>query len=204
MTRAHVADHPDSLLAWGQQVTLATDEMHRALQPALDRDWSVAAGDLSWSCRQTAVHVADDLFSYASQVTAQPSQGYLPIEVMVDDDAPPEAHLRCVVMCGELLRLAVAAAAPGTRGWHPYGTADPVGFAAMGVVEVLVHTHDLTRGLGLDWTPPRSLSERVLERLFPEAPAGDPSLSILWCTGRTALGDRARLTQWRWDSSVRD
>lgn len=37
--------------------------------------WAVPAGDVEWSCRDTAVHVADDLFSYASQVIAQPQAG---------------------------------------------------------------------------------------------------------------------------------
>jgi hypothetical protein len=47
---------------------------------------------------------------------------------------------------------------------------DPEGFAAMGVVETLVHTHDLAEGLGLAWTPPSDLCSRVLARLFPDAP----------------------------------
>jgi hypothetical protein len=106
-------------------------------------------------------------------------------------------------MCGELLRLAVTAAPSEARAWHPYGTSDPEGFAAMGVVEVLVHTYDITSGLGLEWAPPPELSELALARLFPGAPPGDPSSVLLWSTGRTSFTGRPRLTQWRWDSSVR-
>ena len=106
-------------------------------------------------------------------------------------------------MCAELLRLAVSAASPERRAWHPNGTSDPEGFAAMGVVEMLVHTYDITRGLGLEWTPPSELSAPVLARLFPGAPPGNPSGVLLWCTGRAALPNRPRLDRWRWDSTVR-
>jgi hypothetical protein len=183
-------------------ITSSTGEARRALNPVLDRDWSVAAGDLAWSCRQTAGHIADDLFSYASQVVARPEDGYLPVEAALDPMATPEGLLRCIVMCGELLRLAVSAAPATARAWHPHGTSDPDGFAAMGITETLVHTYDITRGLGLGWAPPAGPSAAVLARLFPQAPRGDPSAVLLWCTGRTALADRPRLTQWRWDSTV--
>jgi hypothetical protein len=97
----------------------------------------------------------------------------------------------------------VDAASPDARGWHPYGTSDPDGFAAMGVVETLVHTFDIATGLGLDWRPPSLLCAPVLGRLFPSAPAGDPSEVLLHVTGRRSLPGHERLTTWSWDSSVR-
>ena len=39
----------------------------------------------------------------------------------------------------------------------------------MGVVETLVHMHDVTQGLGLAWNP-ADLCTRVLARLFPHIP----------------------------------
>ena len=187
----------------GALICDATSEMQRALGGSTSADWSVAAGDLDWSCWQTGAHIADDLFSYASQVLAQPAQGYLPIEAAIEPGAPPAAVLESIAMCGELLRLAVESAATDSRAWHPCGTSDPEGFAAMGVVEVLVHTHDIAKGLAIAWEPPAELSRHVLLRLFPDAPEGDPAAVLLWCTGRAALGDRPRRTQWGWDSSVR-
>jgi len=184
-------------------VSEATAEMWRALGDSLNSDWNVLAADLEWSCRGTAAHVADDLFSYASQVLAQPLDNYLPIEATVDVEATPEDLLRSVAMCGELLRLAAASAPRDVRAWHPCGTSDPEGFAAMGIVEVLVHTHDIAGGLGVEWEPPRELCAPVLLRLFPNAPQGVPSEVLLWATGRAELGDRPRLADWRWDSSVR-
>lgn len=183
-------------------VEQAVDEMCAALTPAAERSWDVLAGDLEWTCRATAGHVADDLFSYASQVIAQPRRGYLPIEAMIDPAASNGEILRAVAMCGRLLTLAVDAASSDARAWHPYGTSDPDGFAAMGVVEVLVHCHDIASGLGVAWRPPSQLCAPVLQRLFPDAPPGDPSDVLLHVTGRRALPGLARLTDWRWDSSV--
>ena len=98
----------------------------------------------------------------------------------------------------------ITTASPGTRAWHPYGTSDPEGFAAMGVVETLVHGHDVAQGLGLPWEPSADLCARVLNRLFPGAPAdAHPWAALLWATGRADLPDRPRLSEWRWDSEPR-
>jgi hypothetical protein len=184
-------------------VGLAVDAMRSALTPALDQPWDVPAGDVTWSCRATAAHVADDLFSYASQVIAQPDSGYLPIEAVIDPRASNAEILRAVEMCGRLLSNAVDSAAPDARAWHPYGTSDPDGFAAMGVVEVLVHAYDIAQGLELPWTPPSTLCAPALRRLFPGAPEGDASQVLLHLTGRQALAGTEKLTDWSWDSSVR-
>jgi hypothetical protein len=185
------------------QIRDATSEMQRALGFAADADWTTPAGDLDWSCWSTAGHVADDLFSYASQVIAQPTHGYLPIEANLDARATPAELLECVAMCGRLLGLAVSSAAPDARAYHPCGISDPEGFAAMGVVEVLVHTYDIASGLDLAWVPPHDLCSGVLDRLFPDAPAGSPADVLLWCAGREPLDTVPRRATWRWDSSVR-
>lgn len=184
-------------------VVKATDVMSDTLGAVQDRSWEVPAGDVEWTCRATAGHVADDLFSYASQVIAQPTDHYLPIEAVVDPSATNIEILKAVSMCGRLLANAVQLADPMARAWHPYGTSDPGGFAAMGVVEVLVHTFDITQGLGADWMPPAALCEPVLQCLFPKAPSGDPAAVLLYCCGRRPLGERARLSEWTWDSTVR-
>lgn len=184
-------------------VGAATKTMNDALQSALGESWDVPSGDVTWSCRDTAAHVADDLFSYASQVLAQPADGYLPIEVVVDKDATNRQLMDAVVMCGALLQNAVVLTPSSSRGWHPNGTSDPHGFAAMGAVEVLVHTYDIAQGLGFEWRPPTDLSRAVLDRLFPDAPEGAPGDVLLYCCGRAPLGTLPRKTSWAWDSSVR-
>jgi uncharacterized protein (TIGR03083 family) len=178
-------------------------ETQQALEPYSEADWTVPARDLEWTCRQTAVHLADDYFSYAAQVVAQPVEGYLPIEATVSPDAEVGGLLASIAMCAGLLSTVATAADPSSRAWHPMGTSDPYGWVAMGMVEGLVHTYDIAGGLGSDWRPPAELCRPVIERLFPEAPDGDASDVLLWCTGRAALGDRPRRAQWRWSSAVR-
>jgi hypothetical protein len=93
----------------------------------------------------------------------------------------------------------VRTTSPSVRAYHGFGVSDPEGFAAMGVVETLVHTGDLADGLGLAWDPPAALCARVLHRLFPDAPPDtDPWRTLLWATGRAELPGRPRLTSWRW------
>jgi uncharacterized protein (TIGR03083 family) len=185
------ADHLDTAVA----------ETLRLLTPVQDRDWEVRAGGLDWTCRETAAHVAHDLTAYAVQITSRAPDAYLPFDLEVRPDAAPPAVLRIVAGCAALLSAALRAAGPSARAWH-WGPTDPSGFAALGVNETLVHTWDIAQGLGLPWTPPPDLSAAVLSRLFPDAPPGDPSCSLLWCTGRIALPDRPRLTAWKLRAAI--
>jgi hypothetical protein len=70
----------------------------------------------------------------------------------------------------------------------------------MGVAEAMLHTYDITQGLGLPWTPPAPSAAYVIERLFPDAPEGDPAEVLLWCTGRGELPGHKRVTTWVWQA----
>ncbi|MGW7192781.1 GNAT family N-acetyltransferase, partial [Streptomyces sp. NPDC054838] len=76
------------------------------------------------------------------------------------------------------------------------------GFAAMGAAELLLHTHDIRRGLGAaDRAGSARTSALVLDRLFPHAPrsaAADAWGSLLAATGRADLPDLPRRRDWRW------
>ena len=179
----------------GRDVEQAVAEMVRALTPYESRDWQVPAGSLEWSCWTTAAHVAHDLLAYAGQVAAKPRSAYLPFDLVIHADAPPRDVLRVVIASGRLLSSALPAAGPDARAWH-WGPTDPGGFAALGVNETLVHTYDITRGLGISWLPPEPLCAAVLARLFPDAPKGDPVGVLLWSTGRAELEGRPHVTSW--------
>ncbi|MEU4164395.1 maleylpyruvate isomerase N-terminal domain-containing protein [Actinoplanes sp. NPDC026670] len=180
----------------------------RLLTPHQDDDWTARAGRLDWTCLATAAHLAHDLTAYATQLatdglppgleapTSRAGGAYLPLDLTVQPDAPPRAVLQIVAAAARLLSLTLRSAGPGARAWH-WGPTDGSGFAALGVNETLVHTWDIAQGLRLDWTPPPALAARVLSRLFPAAPPGDPSAALLWCTGRIALPGRPRLTDWK-------
>jgi hypothetical protein len=69
----------------------------------------------------------------------------------------------------------------------------------MGIVETLLHTHDVAQGLGLTWAPPGGLCDRVLARLFRDVPADQDRWQVLrWATGRADLPGRPRPERWRW------
>ncbi|MFH8569160.1 hypothetical protein [Streptomyces sp. NPDC017993] len=186
-----------------REVDEAVAEMMRVLGQHDTENWAVPAGSLEWSCWTTAAHVAHDLMAYAGQVASRPAGAYLPFDLTVQPGIAPREVLQVVSACGRLLSSALVTADPHTRAWH-WGPCDPAGFAAMGVAEVLLHTKDITVGLGAQWQPPTSLCAAVLSRLFPDAPTGDPAQVLLWCTGRGELEGRPRRTSWTWRAAVSD
>ncbi|MQY12314.1 hypothetical protein SRB5_24470 [Streptomyces sp. RB5] len=206
-------------------MTFTADDVERivglsvaALREAEGRDWTVRAGSLDWECWETAEHLADALFSYAAQLgPAKPPLGtHVPFAwqrkkpggpasvVFVERDAGTGGLLQVLETCGTLLTAVVRLTPPDRRAHHGFGAAGPEGFAAMGVVETLLHTYDIAGGLGIGWTPDAGLCARVLDRLFPDVePGPEPWPTLLWATGRGELPGRERRTEWRWYSSPR-
>lgn len=184
----------------------ALDAVLAALTPAVDADWSVAAGGLEWSCRQTIEHVADDMVLYAALVTSRARSGYPRMLVTLDEDATPADYLEVLGASGRILSAVLRAMPADVEVWHTSGFADPEAMAAMGVAELVLHAYDLGLGLGLPWTPPAGLSAQVLARLFPRVALeergfdGRPAewATLLWATGRISTPTRERLTEWRW------
>lgn len=194
-------------------VALAVDTLRGADSQA----WESRAGTLEWTCWETVEHLADDLFTYAARfgLAQPPTSGLLPFRtrsersggpdgVIFVERGPdgPDGLLTVVEACGGLLVSVLRTAPPTTVAYHVFGPSDPEGFAAMAVVEIFVHLHDVAEGLNLEWSPPGELCARVLERLFPhvtrESLGTDAWETLLWATGRIALPDRPRLTEWRW------
>jgi hypothetical protein len=175
----------------------AVAEVLAVLTPHAGLDWHRPAGALEWSCWATAAHVAHDLLAYAGQVAARATDGYLPFDLVTTPGASPREVLTVVAACGRLLSDVVANAPAGPVAWH-WGMSDASGFAAMGIAEALVHTHDITHGLGVTWLPPDALSRLVVDRLLPDAPHGPAPQVLLWATGRADLDGHERVTEWVW------
>jgi hypothetical protein len=188
-------------------VPAAADASIAALAGYTDRDWQqVSAADLEWSCRQTTLHMVDCLYFYTMQVVYGQANDYLCTELALDHSASPPRLLAALSAHAELLHRITRSADPDQRAHHNYGVSDPAGFAAMGVAETLIHTFDVVRGLNPadTWRPPAALAAPVIARLFPHAPGGDPADVLLYCCGRTALGELPRQTdEWQWDGTVR-
>ncbi|MEV6292237.1 GNAT family N-acetyltransferase [Streptomyces sp. NPDC051896] len=191
----------------GDHVTEAVAGCTAALRAAVDRDWrAVRAGRLEWDCHATAVHVADDLIAYAGNLAGRAQDAYVPFELKFLDEGTGNAGLLHVIeTTGALLAAAVRTAPPGVRAFHPYPfrSADAQGFAAMGIAEVLLHTHDMAEGLDIPYEPPAELVEALLACLFPHVQPGPaPWPTLLWATGRGELPGRAPVTEWRWMNNL--
>ncbi|MWA11921.1 GNAT family N-acetyltransferase [Streptomyces sp. BA2] len=192
----------------GDQVEEAVAHAAKVLRAGVELDWSVKAGGLDWSCLKTAEHIAGDLVAYAGQLTGRAKDSYVPFEIAFDEGSGPEDAIRVIESTGGLLSAVVRTTPPGVRAYHPYpsGSADAVGFAAMGVAEVLLHTYDIAQALGVDAEPPAALCEAVLAWLFPQVPpARTPAeqwATLLWATGRGSLAGRPRLDKWRWHNAL--
>ncbi|MER8087417.1 VOC family protein [Streptomyces sp. NPDC058316] len=210
----------------GTRLPVTADDVTTAVRLAVDAlrespvdDWLVPAGSLEWNCWETAEHLSDDLFSYATQLgPRRPAlDAYMPYRwgatreggpanaVFADPSAGPAGLLQTLEANGALLTAMVRTASPEVRSYHSYGVSDPEGFAAMGIVETLVHTQDLAASLDIAWAPPADLCDRVLARLFPDAPKdADRWAVLLWATGRAELPGRPRVTSWKWHSAPLD
>lgn len=202
-----------------EDLALAVRLSSAALSEGLEADWSVKAGGLDWDCWETVEHLADDLFAYAAQLgpAAPPLDREVPFvwaaqrpggpanAIFADRSAGPAGLLQVLEASGALLVAMVRTTPPTVRAHHGFGISDPEGFGAMGIVETLLHTHDIAEGLGLDWQPPADLCARVLTRLFPDVPAGaEPWPTLLWATGRGELPGQPLRTSWRWYGAPRE
>ncbi|WP_371656485.1 MULTISPECIES: DinB family protein [unclassified Streptomyces] len=197
----------------GQHVRQAVAYCVDVLEGVPAAQWHDRAGGLEWTRWETLEHLADDLLTYALRFgLAQPiAVPRVPLRISSDRpdgpanvifgdrEAGPRGLLTVVEACGGLLAAIVDTADATTLAPHVFGASDPEGFAAMGIVETLVHTHDIAQSLSRFSEPPQDLSERVLARLFPDVSVIDtPWSTLLWATGRIETPGRPRRTNWRW------
>lgn len=201
-------------------VAAAVDAAVTALETRLDRDWHVPTGRVEWDCWGTLEHLCTGLLSYATKlVPHRPSfAGGYPFGVVaprptgdevtlfVPDDEGTTGVLRAVNSCGGLVVSLVRTAPPDLLAPHIWGPmADVEGFAAMAVVEISAHLHDVDAALDLRWSPPPDPCARAVARLFPDVPDGDdPVAAMLWATGRGELPGRDDVgPDWRWFAAPR-
>jgi hypothetical protein len=175
-----------------------------ALREVVDLDWEVTPGAPTWSPNESAEHIADTFICYAGLIAAGPRRAWLPFVLKVEEGATQADRVAIIAATGGVLSAVVRLAPADRRGFHPCGEADPDGFAALGVAEVLLHTWDIRHALHRPWSMPPVLSKGVLARLMPDVRmAGDPSDVLLWATGRLVDPDLGRREEWHYDSSVR-
>jgi uncharacterized protein (TIGR03083 family) len=182
----------------GSQVLAAAEASQALLGPAAGRDWAAKVPHLDWTVAETVAHMAGTVLWYATDLAAGPRE-LSTMDLRVRPETPPPELVATVGAFATVLARVVDGAPPGARGWHPYGLGDVSGFAAMACDELLVHTDDAARGLGLAFTPPADLAEATLRRLFPWAPDGvEPWPGLRWANGRDDLPGQPRQVDWRW------
>lgn len=188
----------------GADVRAASEVCTAFLAAASEDDWTVGVPDLEWTVAETVAHVAEVYLWYAIDLAAA-GENLQAVEQRVDAAAAPRELVATLRAHAVIVASVIHAAPPSARGFHPFGAADPDGFAAMACDELVIHTHDAARALGRAFTPPDGLPARILRRLFPWAPAdADPWEALRWANGRAALPGRARLTRWWWHCAPLD
>ena len=199
----------NSLETSGNHVISAVDELVRVLSPTSDLDWNLPTPSLDWTQAQTAIHTMRACLEYSYQVVGKNMETYQPILFEKKEGATPADFLPMIATAGRVLQRVVETSSLNDRAWHSYGISDPVGFAAMGVVEVTVHTYDLAKGFGVDFVPPKELADFAIERLFrdtveiPSVSESDSGNLLLWCAGRIELKNSPQREGWKWDGRVR-
>jgi uncharacterized protein (TIGR03083 family) len=187
----------------GAHVLEAAAACQALLGAAADRDWTRRIPEMDWTVAEAVGHLAETILWYATDLAA----GERRLDTMELRVPPATAHadlIRTVGAFATVLARVVDATPPGARGWHPMGQADASGFAAMACDELLVHSDDAARGLGVPFTPSDGLVKATLTRLFPWAPDADPRPALLWCNGRIALPGLPRQDRWAWHCAPLD
>ena len=177
-----------------EHVEAARDLVIAFLKPLESRDWSVPAPDLEWNCERTLQHIINTEIYYA-MLLADRASAPIPFArgAAAAAGTSPAELLEELRGSSSLIAAVIRQAPPQARAILGGRPANAVAFAAIACDELLVHTWDIGRGLGVDFTVRDDLTIRVLARLFPWAPPGNPWSVFLWCNGRIALGDRPRL-----------
>jgi uncharacterized protein (TIGR03083 family) len=154
-------------------------------------DWSARAGSLDWSCRETADHMVDVIFSYAFQIAAGAERGYLPFaELHALLEARPDDLVDALNATTRMFRLVMDDAAPDARAWHALGLLSVPQWAGLGANEVTVHTFDIAEGLHMSFEPPASLCEEILHDMLalhdsaPRTSPAPPCAALLEFSGR--------------------
>ena len=149
--------HPSELFRTG------FDDAVRQLRSVTDRDWTVSAGGLDWSCWQTVDHVADCIFSYSLQLAGRVRDGWLHLEELhAQPEATPGQLLEALTAVGNVFEAVLHAAperAVASDGLFELGVSD---WTARALNELLLHTHDVLAGLGKRFEPSGDVCAFVL------------------------------------------
>lgn len=140
---------------------------------AADRDWSVPAGTLEWSCLTTADHAVDCVYAPAFFLASRRTDGYPEAggNLTLGPDATPARLVESLAIATRIL-AAVVRDSPADDGAVIFRRpevviARPEDFAPRGALELILHAHDVCTGLGVPFEPPADLARRLREHTRP-------------------------------------
>ena len=96
-------------------------------------------------------------------------KGSEPVEHRVEYDLANEALLDTMAAHAFVIASVVDSRSDDVGGFHPVGSADGTGFAAMACDELLIHTEDAATGLGLHFVSDSRPRSRGREPTVPLA-----------------------------------
>lgn len=132
---------------------------------SIDRDWSVPAGTLEWSCWTTADHTIDCVFSYALFLASRAQERYPRFgELHAEPNATPADLVEGLLAVTNMLIAVIDATPAGTLAiirQRPPTVAPPHDFAARGAHEMILHAYDIACGLGVTLRPDDDVCRRL-------------------------------------------
>jgi uncharacterized protein (TIGR03083 family) len=157
---------PETLVPDDAVAAAATAEA--ALRPLVGRDWSVQAGPLDWDVEHTITHMIGATAKYTLYLASR-CEHFIGLSVTRWPDATNEEVIASFVPVATGLAAVAAATPPDVRAFHVTGPSSAADYVGRACVELLVHTDDALSGLGVAFTPPADLCQRVLAQQFPHA-----------------------------------
>ena len=140
---------------------------------AADRDWSVVAGTIEWSCTKTADHAVDCVYAPAFFLASRRIDGYpeVGLDLTLGREATPARLVQSLHIATTLLAAVVNHAEPNARAaifrFPAVLTGAPADFVPRAAVELILHAHDVCRGLYVPFEPPADLCLRLREHTRP-------------------------------------
>ena len=148
---------------------------------AAQRDWSVPAATVEWSCRRTADHAVDCVYAPVFFLASRRADAYPDIgaDLTLGDGATPARLVESLRIATRLLAAVVRDTPPDVRAVifrrPEVITARPADFLPRAAVELALHSHDVSAGLDVAFEPPATLAEHLREHTRPW-----PMWAIAW------------------------
>jgi hypothetical protein len=138
-----------------------------------NHDWSAQAGTVEWSCTATADHAVDCVYAPAFFLASRRTDAYpyAGSNLEMGDQATPARLVESLAIATRLL-IAVVRDSPDDvraiifKGPEPMLGA-PADFLPRAAAELILHAHDVSVGLGIEFEPSAAIARRLREHTRP-------------------------------------